>query len=107
MTTQIENIAKATSNPGSRIYHRDCMDSLQPTENNRSVIYSRAQARKIFERHPKIETVEYVTTGNKTDSHYIGKRGVEVPPIGVHVIICSTGGKWSKSRREYVARASI
>ena len=57
MTTQIENIAKATSNPGSRIYHRGSMDSLQQTE-NRSVIYSRAQARKIFERYPKIETVE-------------------------------------------------
>ena len=93
-TTEIKSQA------GSRIYRRENMASLKPTTEG-SIKYSRAFARRIFERLPKIEIVEYVTTGNKTDSQYVGKRGVL--PENVYVRICSTGGKWGKSASNYYA----
>jgi hypothetical protein len=90
------------SQAGSRIYRRENMAALKPTTGD-SIKYSRSFARRIFERLPKIEIVEYVTTGNKTDSQYVGKRGVQTPPENVYVRICSTGGKWGKSASDYYA----
>ena len=83
----------------SRIYRRENMDSLKPTQ-DRSLIYSRAQARAVFQRFPEVGIVEYVNGGRKTDSQIIGK-GAELAPSGCYVIISSTGGKWGKSRRDF------
>lgn len=49
----------------------------------------------------EIEIVEYVTTGNKSDSQYVGVRGKQFPPENVWVRVCSTGGKWGKSAVNY------
>lgn len=98
MTTSTE----IKSQNGSRIYRRETIATLPETKMG-SMKYSRAFARQIFARLPQIEIVEYVSTGLKTDSQYVGKRGVQVPPAGVYVRICSTGGKWGKSSRDYYA----
>ena len=84
----------------SRIYNRDKMNDLKSTT-NKSIQYSRSQARDIFARMPAIEVVEYVTTGNKTDSAFVGSRGTKHAPAGHYVIVCSTGGKCGKCRRDY------
>lgn len=88
-----------TSQPGSRIYRRAKMDELTPTSSG-SIKYSRKQAKNIFASRPDILTVEYVTTGHKTDSQLIGK-GDKHSPEGVYVIISRTGGAWGKSRRNF------
>jgi hypothetical protein len=92
--------SKIESQAGSRIYRRENMAALKPTTNG-SLKYSRAFARQIFERLPKIEIVEYVPTGRKTNSQYVGKRGVQTPPENIYVRISSTGGKWGKSASDY------
>lgn len=86
--------------PGSRIYRRETIAALDPTANH-SIRYSRSVARGIFERNPQINVVEYVTTGRKTDSQYVGTRGENHPPEDVLVYVCSTGGKWGKSKRVF------
>lgn len=93
------NTAELKSNGPSKIYRRATINTLKPTE-DRSLRYWRAAARQIFEEYPTVELVECVTNGCKTSSQLV-KRGCDVAPAGVYVIIASTGGKYGKSRREY------
>jgi hypothetical protein len=88
-----------TTKGPSKIYRREVMASLKPTQ-DRSLIYWRSQARSVFANYPNVQMVECVTNGRKTDSQVITK-GDELAPEGVYVIIASTGGKWSKSRRDF------
>lgn len=84
------------------IYRRSESNWIGQSETgNKSANYWRLQARRLFESEPEIEAVEVVKTGRKTDS-LILKRGQEIPPSGFAVIIASTGGKWGKSRRNFV-----
>lgn len=90
------------SKGASRIYYRDSIAKL-PATTDRSRIYSRSQARQIFALSPHVMCVEYVTGGCKMESQLVGVRGMKRAPKGTHVIISSTGGRWGKSRRDYVA----
>ena len=83
-----------------RLYSRDTLESL-PAPPDGSAAYSRSVARDIFSRYPNIEFVEYVGTGRKTDSSFVGERGVYYPPANVVVYVSSTGGRYGKSSRSY------
>lgn len=68
-----------------------------------SLTYWRNAARKILAARPDIHAVEIVHTGNITDSNYLPGKGARRPSEpGWAVIIASTGGKWGKSRRDYL-----
>ena len=97
--TSTTSLSSIKSSGPSRIYRRETLDSLKATT-DRSLIYSRAAARRIFGNSPEVEIVEYVADGNKLSSQLVG-RGDELAPAGTYVIIASTGGKWGKSRRDY------
>lgn len=107
MTTQQNNttapgsiIAPGIASCGcSRVYRREDMND-KPTSDG-SLRYSRAQARKIFKQYPSIEIVEYIDSGRKTDSQFIG-RGHRYSPEGVYVWICSTSGRWGRPSRHYL-----
>lgn len=94
------NLTDVKSKHGSRVYHRHTLDGLTLTT-HKSSQYSRKFAQTIFQSHAGIKIVEYVTTGRKTDSQFIGIRGCQTPPVGVYVYIASTGGKWGKSSKSY------
>jgi len=85
---------------GALKYIRGEMAHLVQTK-DRSLIYWRSQARQIFERHNDVEIV-YVES-NKTSNPYL-PRGVKIPPHGIYVIIKSTGGRFSRSRKDYYKR---
>ena len=90
-----------------RVYTRDCIYDLPPTS-DKSYQYSRSVARGIFARRPHVQIVEYVGTGCKTDSLWVGERGVYEPSDPeVHVYVASTGGKYGRSSREYYATPEI
>lgn len=82
------------------MYHRDRIEGLPPTDDH-SRRYWRAQARRVFAARPDIHTIEVVLSGRKTDSQYVG-RGIQYAPAGICVIVASTGGRWGKSRRQYL-----
>jgi len=86
-------------------YHRTAPSEwATSTPNSREVSenYWRKQARTMFSDHSAIETVEIVFTGRKTDSRFL-KRGEQIAPPGVCVILASTpGGSWGRSRREFL-----
>jgi hypothetical protein len=65
-----------------------------------SVNYWRKQAREAFARHPRIEIVEVVKSGRKTDSKIL-QCGSATAPSHAYVIVASTGGSWGKSRRDF------
>lgn len=100
-----QNISEAhvalKSRGASRIYYRDTVHSLPHTK-DKSLQYSRAEARSIFEQKPEIVLVEYVSSGCKTDSQLVGTRGCSHAPKGCYVVISSTGGMWGKSRRDFM-----
>ena len=84
----------------SRIYSRATIGGL-PATKDKSEQYSRKQAADIFAKHEAVEVVEYVTTGKKTDSTFLSF-GEKHSPAGIAVVVASTGGKWGKSRRDYL-----
>jgi hypothetical protein len=86
----------------SMTYTREKLATLEPTA-DKSLQYWRKQAAELFARRPDIETVEVVRGGCKTSSRYV-PRGVRCPPPGVAVILASTGGKWGRSRSDYLPR---
>jgi hypothetical protein len=61
--------------------------------------YWTKQARDIFARFPSVQSVEVVRTGRKTDAVHLVK---DVLDPGWAVIVASTGGKWGKSRRDFM-----
>ena len=68
-----------------------------------SLTYWRAAARKILSDRPDIHAVEIVHTGKITDATHLPGKGAHRPSEpGWAVIIASTGGKWGKSRRDYL-----
>jgi hypothetical protein len=85
------------------LYRRSESNWIGSTGDSRhaSTNYWRAQARQIFGKFPKVEVIEIVGTGRKTDSQIL-KRGSDTVPSECAVIIASTGGAWGKSRRDYL-----
>jgi hypothetical protein len=68
-----------------------------------SLTYWRAAARKILAARPDVHAVEVVHTGNITDATHLPGKGARRPAEpGWAVIIASTGGRWGKSRRDYM-----
>lgn len=63
--------------------------------------YWRGQAQRLFSERPDIHTVEVVHTGRKTDSTLLPK-GSRLPDKGVAVIVGATGGRWGKSRKNFL-----
>lgn len=61
--------------------------------------YWAKQARDIFARFPSVHSVEVVRTGRKTDAVHLVKDTLDP---GWAVVIASTGGKWGKSRRDFM-----
>ena len=85
------------------IYRRSGSNWIGSTgnSNDASTNYWRKQARDIFGRFPSVELVEIVKTGRKLDSSIL-KRGQHTVPGNLAVIIASTGGKWGRSRRDFL-----
>ena len=106
ITNQMNTIEKSrsieinTALGHSRIYGRATIGGL-PATKDKSEQYSRKQAADIFAKHEAVEIVEYVTTGKKTDSTFLSF-GEKQSPAGIAVVVASTGGKWGKSRRDYL-----
>ena len=68
-----------------------------------SIKYWRSAANKILADHPGVHAVEIVHTGKITDAtHLPGKGARRTSEPGWAVIIASTGGRWGKSRRDYL-----
>ena len=86
----------------STIYRRNESNWIGSTSKSTDagVNYWRTQARRMFERFPRVEVVEIVKTGRKNDSTIL-KRGSNSVPAECVVIVASTGGKWGKSRSDY------
>lgn len=74
--------------------------AAQPTT-DRSQQYWRKFTRDLMARRPDICRVEVVRSGRKTDSEVLKCRQ-HVPPPGMAVIVASTGGKWGRSRRDFL-----
>jgi hypothetical protein len=85
------------------IYRRSESNWIGSHDNPRkvSVNYWRYQAWRIFQANPRVEVVEIVKTGRKTDSEIL-RRGSDSVPTECAVIIASTGGKWGRSRRDFL-----
>ncbi len=85
------------------IYRRSESNWIGSTGNSKdaSTNYWRKQARTIFGRLPEVELVEIVKTGRKLDSSIL-KRGQHKVPGNLAVIIASTGGRWGRSRRDFL-----
>lgn len=85
------------------LYRRSESNWIGSTGESRDVStnYWRAQARQIFNKFPRVEVIEIVRTGRKTNSGIL-KRGSDKVPAECAVIIASTGGAWGKSRRNYL-----
>ena len=73
--------------------------AAQNPEHSQTFRYWSKQARDIFTHFPSVHSVEVVRTGRKTDAVHLNK---DAPETGWAVIIASTGGKWGKSRRDYL-----
>lgn len=73
--------------------------AAQNPDHSQTYRYWSKQARDIFARFPAVHSVEVVRTGRKTDAVHLTK---DAPEPGWAVIIASTGGKWGKSRRDYL-----
>lgn len=73
--------------------------AAQNPEHSQTFRYWAKQARAVFDRFPAVHSVEVVRTGRKTDAKHLTKDTIEP---GWAVIIASTGGKWGKSRRDYM-----
>jgi hypothetical protein len=68
-----------------------------------SIKYWRSAADKIFAARPDVHSVEVVHSGNITDATHLPGKGARRPSEpGWAVIIASTGGRWGKSRRDYL-----
>lgn len=85
------------------VYRRTSSNWLSGHPFDRSLTYWRSFTRTLFAKNPKIEEVEIVRSGNKTDSNFL-TRGDKFPAENQCVIISSTGGKWGKCRREFFPR---
>jgi len=72
-----------------------------PKEKDKSKQYWRKFALGIFARHSYIQSVECVRSGRKLDSKHL-TRGAKYAPKGIWVAIASTGGRYGKSRRDYL-----
>jgi hypothetical protein len=92
-------LSSLTTSGNSRIYRRETIDQLPPAACG-STAYSRSVAKRLFDGHPEVCLVEYVSSARKTDSQIIG-RGSTHAPIGVLVYVASSGGKWGKSKRVF------
>jgi hypothetical protein len=86
-------------------YIRVEMDRLSPTT-DKSKQYWRAQARKIFASRPDIMVV-YVAdlkTDLATAEPVVVARGGDHTGPGIAAIVASSGGKWGKSRQNFLPR---
>ena len=86
-------------------FTRATMDRL-PHTTDRSEIYWRADARRIFALRPDVNHIEVVRDGCKTTSRLLD-RGEYHPWPGNWVVIASTGGRWGRSRRDYSPRQAV
>jgi len=84
-------------------YHRSESNWIGSTGDSRnaSTNYWRAQARRVFAQYPRVDVIEIVHSGRKTDSAIL-KRGSDSVPCYCAVIVASTGGAWGKSRRNFM-----
>ena len=79
-------------------FRRSQSNWLAPHKTDRSLSYWRSCARKIFALYPRVETIEVVRSGRKSDSA-LAARGAKHVAAEEYVIIASTGGgKYGKSR---------
>jgi hypothetical protein len=62
--------------------------------------YWLSQAREIFYKFPWINVIEKVD--KKSNSKFM-KKGSYYAPKGMAIIIPSTGGRWGKSRQNYIS----
>lgn len=78
-----------------KTYHRETIEALPPTT-DRSAIYWRAQARKIFRSRSDVNTV--IVARNKSD---VLPRGVRHAKPGEYVVTPATQGRYGKSRQDF------
>jgi hypothetical protein len=106
MTTTDTTNLTTTESGDVRLYTRETIKIL-PKTSDRSLTYSRSVAREIFNRYSHVRYVEYVASGYKTHSAFVGERGVYNPPEEVFVYVASTGGRYGRSSRSYYSSPTV